>query len=49
MVTRPQPGGIGRDTGVLKTIHRERGGELAVAAQVLEPGTVRTGDLLEPA
>ena len=49
MVTRPQPGGIGRDTGVLKTIHRERGGELAVGAQVLEPGTVRTGDLLEPA
>jgi uncharacterized protein len=49
MVTRPQPGGIGRDTGVLKTIHRERGGELAVAAQVLVPGTVRTGDLLEPA
>ena len=40
MVTRPQPGGIGRDTGVLKTIHRERGGELAVAAQVLTPGTV---------
>ena len=49
MVTRPQTGGIGRDTGVLKTIHRERGGELAVAAQVVMPGTVRTGDLLEPA
>ena len=49
MVTRPQPGGIGRDTGVLKTIHRERGGDLAIAAQVLEPGTVRTGDVLEPA
>ena len=49
MVTRPQPGGIGRDTGVLKTIHRERGGELAIAAQVLVPGTVSTGDVLEPA
>lgn len=49
MVTRPQPGGIGRDTGVLKTIHRERGGELAMAARVLEPGAVRTGDVLEPA
>jgi uncharacterized protein YcbX len=49
MVTRPQPGGIGRDTGVLKTIHRERGGDLAIAAQVLVPGIVRTGDLLEPA
>ena len=32
MVTRPQPGGIGRDTSVLKTIHRERGGDLAVGA-----------------
>jgi uncharacterized protein YcbX len=49
MVTRPQPGGIGRDTGVLKTIHRERDGNLAVAARVLEPGTVRPGDVLRPA
>jgi uncharacterized protein len=49
MVTRPQPGGIGRDTAVLKTIHRERGGDLAVAALVHRPGTVRTGDVLEPA
>jgi uncharacterized protein len=48
MVTRPQPGGIGRDTGVLKAIHRERGGHLAVGARVLTPGTVRTGDALEP-
>jgi uncharacterized protein YcbX len=48
MVTRPQPGGIGRDTGVLKTIHRERSGNLAVAARVLEPGDVRTGDALRP-
>jgi uncharacterized protein YcbX len=49
MVTRPQPGGIGRDTSVLKTIHRERGGDLAVGARVHTPGTVRTGDVLEPA
>ena len=49
MVTRPQPGGIGRDTSVLKTIHRERGGDLAVAALVRQPGTVRSGDVLEPA
>jgi uncharacterized protein YcbX len=47
MVTRPQPGGIGRDTSVLKTIHREHGGDLAVGAQVHTPGTVRTGDDLE--
>jgi uncharacterized protein len=49
MVTRPQPGGIGRDTGVLKTVHRERGGDLAVGATVLRPGTVRTGDAVEVA
>ena len=48
MVTRPQPGGIARDTSVLKTIHRERGGELAVAALVRTPGVVRTGDVVEP-
>jgi uncharacterized protein YcbX len=49
MVTRPQGGGIGRDTSVLRTIHRERGGELAVAALVRTAGTVRTGDVLRPA
>jgi uncharacterized protein len=49
MVTRPQPGGIARDTAVLKTIHRERGGDLAVAALVHTPGTARTGDALLPA
>ena len=49
MVTRPQPGGIARDTAVLKTIHRERDGNLAVAALVARPGTVRTGDVLAPA
>jgi len=46
MVTRPQPGGIGRDTGVLKTIHRERDGRLAVGALVTRPGTVSVGDEL---
>jgi uncharacterized protein YcbX len=49
MTTRPQPGGIGRDTSVLKTIHRERDGFLAVRAAVVEPGTVRVGDVLAPA
>jgi uncharacterized protein YcbX len=48
MTTRPQPGGIGRDTSVLKTIHRERGGLLAVRAAVLTAGIVRTGDVLAP-
>ena len=49
MVTRPQPGGIARDNEVLKTIHRECGGDLAVAALVQRPGAVRTGDVLTPA
>ena len=49
MTTRPQPGGIARDTSVLKTIHRERNGLLAVRAAVLEPGAVRVGDALVPA
>lgn len=49
MVTRPQPGGLERDTSVLKRIHRERGGELAVAAVVRTPGSVRVGDELAPA
>jgi uncharacterized protein YcbX len=44
MTTRPQAGGIGRDTGVLKTIHRERGGVLAVGALVARPGRVAVGD-----
>jgi uncharacterized protein YcbX len=46
MVTRPQPGGIGRDNGVLKTIHRERDGFLAIGALVARPGTVAVGDEL---
>lgn len=46
LVTRPQPGGIGRDTSVLKTVHRERGGSLAVAALVAVPGEVAVGDEL---
>jgi hypothetical protein len=48
MVTRPQSGGIGRDTGVLKAVHREHGGRLAARAVVLEPGTVRVGDVVTP-
>jgi len=49
MTTRPQAGGIGRDTGVLKTIHRERGGALAVGALVTRPGVLAVGDPLGPA
>jgi uncharacterized protein YcbX len=49
MVTRPQAGGIGRETAVLKTIHRERDGRLALGAGVLTPGAIAVGDALEPA
>jgi uncharacterized protein YcbX len=49
MVTRPQPGGIARDTSVLKRIHREFDGELAMGAVVRAGGTVRVGDELVPA
>jgi hypothetical protein len=49
MVTRPQPGGIVRDTGVLRAIHRERGGMLAVGGRVRATGRVAVGDELRPA
>jgi uncharacterized protein YcbX len=44
MVTRPQPGGIELDRDVLRRIHRERGGCLAVGGFVRRPGRVRVGD-----
>ncbi|MCU1456355.1 MAG: domain protein beta barrel domain protein [Actinomycetia bacterium] len=44
MTTRAQPGGIGRDLDVLRTIHRERARCLAIGALVRRPGTLRTGD-----
>lgn len=44
MVTRPQPGGIEKDPTVLRRIHRERDGRLAVGAAVAVPGTVSVGD-----
>lgn len=46
MVTRPQPGGIERDTSVLKTIHRERDSCLGIGAVVTAPGTIAIGDEL---
>lgn len=48
MTTRPQPGGIDKDLDVLRTIHRERGGDLAVGALVVQSGTVSVGDELRP-
>ena len=43
IVTRPQPGGIDRDLDVLRTIHRERGGNLGIGALVRTPGRVAVG------
>lgn len=48
MVTRPQPGPIEGNLDVLRTIHRELGGCLAIGAVVSAPGQVRTGDELLP-
>ena len=49
MVTRSQPGGIGIDRDVLRWIHRERGGSLAVGGTVTRAGRVRVGDEVAPA
>ena len=46
MVTRPQPGDVQRDLDVLRAIHRERQGCLAVGATVARAGTVSIGDKL---
>ncbi|MDQ4038947.1 MAG: MOSC N-terminal beta barrel domain-containing protein [Actinomycetota bacterium] len=46
MVTRPQPGGVQRDLDVLRTIHRELDGCLAIGAVVTQPGQVRVDDEL---
>lgn len=48
MVTRAQPGGIGIDRDVLRRVHRERGGTLAVGGPVTAAGAVRVGDAVEP-
>lgn len=44
MVTRPQPGGIGLDREVLRRIHRERGGRMAVGCRIVRGGVVAVGD-----
>lgn len=45
MVTRAQPG-LPVDRDVLRTVHRERGGCLAIGALVADPGQVALGDQL---
>ncbi len=46
MVTREQPGSIDKDLGVLRAIHREREGRLAIGAVAVEGGVVSVGDEL---
>lgn len=46
MVTRAQPG-LEVDRDVLRAIHRERGGQLAVGALVATPGRIAVGDALD--
>lgn len=48
MTTRPQTGGIERDLDVLRTIHRELDGCLAIGALVAESGHIRIGDRVRP-
>lgn len=48
MVTRPQPDGVGglieKDLDVLRTIHREHGGRLAIGATIVSGGRFAVGD-----
>lgn len=48
MTTRAQPGGIERDTDVLRTILRA-GGALGISCIVVQPGEVHVGDEVEVA
>lgn len=45
MVTREQPG-VTRDREVLRAIHRDRDGMLAIGALVTRPGTITVGDTI---
>jgi uncharacterized protein YcbX len=47
MTTRPQPG-IERDLDVLRTINKERAGNLAIGCMVTQPGVIALGDAVEP-
>ncbi|HWL41487.1 MAG TPA: MOSC N-terminal beta barrel domain-containing protein [Ilumatobacter sp.] len=46
IVTRPQPA-LARDLDVLRTVARERSGNLGVGALVVEPGSIAIGDPVE--
>jgi uncharacterized protein YcbX len=46
MTTRPQPG-VDRDLDVLRTINKERAGNLAIGCVVTTPGAIALGDAVE--
>jgi hypothetical protein len=48
VTTRPQPGGIDRDLDVLRTVNRERAGNLGVGAMVATSGPIAVGDEVTP-
>jgi uncharacterized protein YcbX len=48
VTTRPQPGGIERDLDVLRTVNRDRAGNLGVGALVVVPGEIAIGDEITP-
>ena len=47
MVNRAQPG-LERDVNIYKTLNRTHGGDAGMWAQVVRPGTVSEGDVVEP-
>ena len=48
VTTRPQPGGIDRDLDVLRTVNRERAGNLGIATLVSTTGEIAVGDEIRP-
>ncbi len=48
ITTRPQPGGIERDLDVLRTVNRERAGNLGIGTLVTTPGRIALGDEIIP-
>jgi hypothetical protein len=48
VTTRPQPGGVERDLDVLRTVNRERAGNLGIGTLVARAGRVALGDQVRP-
>jgi uncharacterized protein YcbX len=46
MVNRAQPG-LDRDVSIYKTLHRTHGGEAGMWTQVIQPGSISEGDVVD--